>query len=269
VKKLHVNQFFNDKDSSQLIHGETIQILNQIPNEWANLIFVDPPYNIGVKKPLKRSYRSGDDYKGVSGANWDSFETYKEYENFTISWLDNCQRILNKNGSIFCCGTYHNIYITGYFLRKFDFWIMNEITWLKPNPVPNMMGVRLAQGHETIIWATKTKKSKPTFNYQLLKMMNNRKQMTAEWTISPPSGHEIIRKNNKRIHPSQKPEQLLFRIISGMSNEGDNVLDPFMGTGTTGSICKNLNRNFCGIDNNLEYVEAAKERIIKTKMGIF
>ena len=151
---------------NKLINGDSLQELKKIPDETFDLIFADPPYNLQLKSELTRPDRSK-----VSAVNdkWDQFENFKKYDEFTYSWLSECKRILKKNGAIWVIGSYHNIFRVGTAIQNLGFWILNDVIWNKKNPMPNFRGTRFTNAHETLIWASKSEKSKYTFNYQSLK----------------------------------------------------------------------------------------------------
>jgi len=195
----------------------------------------------------------------VNKGKWDKIDTYKEIELFNNIWLSECQRILKTNGTIWVSGTHHNIYSVGNTMKKMGYKILNVITWEKPNPPPNLSCRYFTHSTEQIIWSSKNQKSKHLFNYPLMKEMNDGKQMKDVWKITSPS------KNEKKFgkHPTQKPEQLLERIILSSSNEGDLILDPFFGSGTTGYVAQKLGRKWIGIEMNEEYIKIAKNRILQ------
>jgi site-specific DNA-methyltransferase (adenine-specific)/modification methylase len=163
-------------------------------------------------------------------------------------------------------GTYHNIFRLGYHIQNIGYWMLNDVIWGKNNPMPNFKGTRFTNAHETLIWASKNKKSKYTFNYQSLKCLNDDLQMRSDWKFPICSGKERLKKNGKKVHSTQKPEALLHRIILATTNKDDTILDPFLGTGTTAVVAKKLGRKYFGIEKNKKYFDAANERINKTKV---
>lgn len=244
---------------NNILNGDCINIMKQIPENSIDLIFADPPYFMQLENTLIRY--EGTEFKGVSD-EWDKFESFEHYDNFTNEWLFECKRVLKKNGSLWVIGSFQNIYRIGKILQDLDFWIMNDIIWEKANPVPNFRGVRFTNAHETLLWVTKTKKSKPTFNYKIMKEYNGGKQMKSVWNIPLCTGNERLKdKNGNKIHSTQKPEELLKRIILSTTKKNDVVLDPFFGTGTTGAVAKMFNRNFIGIEKEQIYIDYAKKRI--------
>ena len=246
--------------NSKFILGNSLNELKLLDSDSVDMIFCDPPYFLQLNKELLRP-----DMTIVNGVkeNWDKFSSYAEYDDFSNMWLKECKRILKKDGTIWLIGTYHNIYRLGYHLQNLNFWILNDIIWNKVNPLPNFKGTRFTNAHEVIIWASKSKKSKYTFNYHTMKKMNNNKQMRSDWSLKVCQGKERLKNQLKKtLHSTQKPEELLERIVLASTKPGDFVLDPFFGTGTTGAVCKKLGRKFIGIESNLTYMKAAKKRIL-------
>ena len=246
---------------NKITNGNSLEILKKIPDKTFDLVFADPPYNLQIGKKLKRP----DDSK-VNGVNdkWDQFKNFNDYDNFCKLWLTESKRVLKDNGSIWVIGTYHNIFRLGYHIQNMGFWILNDVIWRKNNPMPNFRGTRFTNAHETLIWASKNKKSKYTFNYQSLKCLNDDLQMRSDWTLPICSGNERIKKNGKKVHSTQKNESLLHRILLASTNKDDFVFDPFLGTGTTAVVAKKLGRNYFGIENEKKYFETAKQRLERT-----
>ena len=246
---------------NKIVNDNSLEILKTIPNKTFDLVFADPPYNLQIGKKLKRP----DDSK-VCGVNdrWDQFKNFKDYDNFCKEWLTECKRILKDNGSIWVIGSYHNIFRLGYHIQNIDYWILNDVIWKKNNPMPNFRGTRFTNAHETLIWASKNKKSKYTFNYQSLKCLNDDLQMRSDWALPICNGSERIKKNGKKVHSTQKPESLLYRILLASTNKGDFVFDPFLGTGTTAVVAKKMGRNYFGIEKEKKYFKAIKQRLEKT-----
>ena len=247
---------------NKIINGDSLEELKKIPRETFDLIFADPPYNLQLKGELTRPDRSK-----VSAVNdkWDQFENFKKYDEFTYEWLNECKRILKKDGAIWVIGSYHNIFRVGTAIQNLGFWILNDVIWNKNNPMPNFRGTRFTNAHETLIWASKSEKSKYTFNYQSLKCLNDDLQMRSNWSLPICSGSERLKKNGKKIHSTQKPESLLHRILLATSNKNDLVLDPFLGSGTSAAVAKKLGRNYFGIEKEKNYFKAAEERLKATK----
>ena len=248
---------------NQLINGNSLEELKKIPDESFDLVFADPPYNLQLKSELIRPDRSK-----VSAVKdkWDQFESFKKYDDFTYAWLSECKRILKKDGAIWVIGSYHNIFRVGTAIQNLGFWILNDVIWNKKNPMPNFRGTRFTNAHETLIWASKSEKSKYTFNYQSLKCLNDDLQMRSNWDLPICSGTERLKKNGRKVHSTQKPEALIHRILLATSNRNDLVLDPFLGSGTTAAVAKKLGRNYCGIEKEKVYFKVAEQRLKNTKI---
>ena len=249
---------------NKILLGDSLRIMKTIPSKSVDLIFADPPYNLQLKDTL---YRPDQTTVEAVTQDWDKFNTYKEYDNFTEQWLKESKRILKKGGALWVIGSYHNILRVGTSIQNHGFWILNDIIWHKTNPMPNFRGTRFTNAHETLLWCTTSREAKYTFNYQNLKELNDGKQMRSDWYIPICSGKERLREtNNQRSHPTQKPEALMYRIILSSTNKGDIILDPFLGSGTTAVVAKRLQRNFIGIEQDKEYISLAKKRLKQTKV---
>ena len=246
---------------NKIVNGNALKILKTIPSETFDLVFADPPYNLQIGKKLKRP----DDSK-VNGVNdkWDQFKSFEDYDNFCKEWLGECKRVLKDHGAIWVIGSYHNIFRIGYHIQNTGYWILNDVIWKKNNPMPNFRGTRFTNAHETLIWASKNKNSKYTFNYQSLKCLNDDLQMRSDWTLPICNGSERIKKNGKKVHSTQKPESILRRVLLASTNKGDFVFDPFLGTGTTAVVAKKMGRNYFGIEKEKKYFKTAKQRLEKT-----
>ena len=247
---------------NKIINGNCLEEIKKIPDKSFDLIFADPPYNMQLGENLRRPDNSK--VKSVDD-DWDKFQNFKSYDEFSVIWLQECKRILKDDGTIWVIGSYHNIFRLGFHLQNLDYWILNDVIWRKNNPMPNFKGTRFTNAHETLIWASKNKNSKYTFNYQSLKCLNDDIQMRSDWLIPICSGKERIKKNGIKIHSTQKPESLLHRIILASTNKGDTIFDPFLGTGTTAVVAKKLGREYFGIEQNKNYFLSAKKRIHATK----
>ena len=250
-----------DNFKNKIINGDCLIELKKIPDRTFDLVFADPPYNLQLKNKLTRPDNS--EVNAVDD-KWDQFESFKKYDEFTISWLKECKRILKKNGALWVIGSYHNIFRLGTTIQNLGFWILNDVIWNKNNPMPNFRGTRFTNAHETLIWSSKDKKSKYTFNYQSLKCLNDDLQMRSNWNLPICSGGERLKKNGKKVHSTQNPESLLHRILLASSNRGDYILDPFLGSGTTAVVAKKLGRICFGIEKENKYFNAAKQRLNKT-----
>jgi len=248
---------------NKIINGDSLKELKKIPDESFDLIFADPPYNLQLRNQLIRPDRSKVD---AVNDKWDQFKSFKIYDDFTFNWLKECKRVLKKNGTIWVIGSYHNIFRVGAKIQDLGFWILNDVIWNKNNPMPNFRGTRFTNAHETLIWASKDKNSKYTFNYQSLKCLNDDLQMRSTWSLPICSGKERLRDKGKKVHSTQKPESLLHRVILASSNKNDFILDPFLGSGTTAVVSKKLGRIFYGIEREKTYFEAANKRLKNTKI---
>lgn len=241
-----------------IIQGDSVEQLAALPPESADLVFADPPYNLQLQKDLYRPNQTRVD--GVFDS-WDQFDSLQAYDAFTRDWLKACRRVLKKDGAIWVIGSYHNIYRVGAILQELGFWFLNDVVWIKTNPMPNFRGTRFNNAHETLLWAAKSQDSRVTFHYKAMKGFNDDLQMRSDWHIPICSGNERVKHNGKKAHSTQKPAELLYRVILSTTNPGDVVLDPFMGSGTTGAVAKQLGRNYIGIEKEAHYVDIATERI--------
>ncbi len=247
---------------NKLIHGDSLKELKKIPDESFDLIFADPPYNLQLKRELTRP-----DASKVNAVNekWDKFKSFEKYDDFTYTWLSQCKRILKRDGALWVIGSYHNIFRVGTAIQNLGFWILNDVIWNKKNPMPNFRGTRFTNAHETLIWASKSEKSKYTFNYQSLKCLNDDLQMRSNWDLPICNGTERLKRNGKKVHSTQKPEALLHRILLATSKKNDFILDPFLGSGTTAAVSKKLSRNYFGIEKEKAYFKASMQRVKNTK----
>lgn len=249
-----MNDIYFRDPTSILYFDDTFSRLKKIKKESIDMIFADPPYflsNDGVTC-------SGGKMVSVNKGNWDKISTIEEKHAFNRKWISLCRDVLKPDGTIWISGTLHNIYSIGMALEEEGYKIINNITWQKTNPPPNLACKCFTHSTETILWAKKnTGKAKPFFNYNLMKKINNGKQMKDVWSGS------LTKISEKKFgkHPTQKPTYLLERIVLASTNELDVVLDPFCGSSTTGVVCKNLNRRYIGIDNNEEYINLSKKRL--------
>jgi DNA modification methylase len=243
---------------NQILQGDCVEILNQLPEKSVDLIFADPPYNLQLQQDLWRPNMTKVD--AVDDA-WDRFDDFAAYDRFTRDWLRACRRVLKDTGTIWVIGAYHNIYRVGAIMMDLGFWILNDVVWIKTNPMPNFRGVRFANAHETLLWAQKHQGARYTFNYDALKALNDGLQMRSDWRIPICSGAERIKVDGAKAHSTQKPEALLYRVLLSSSNPGDVVLDPFFGTGTTGAVAKKLHRRWVGIERDQQYIKVARARI--------
>jgi modification methylase len=242
-----------------IYHGDCREVLAELPPKSVDLIFADPPYNLQLRGRLLRPNMSEVDAVDDDG---DRFSAFAAYDRFTREWLSACRRVLKDTGTLWTIGSYHNIYRVGAILQDLGYWILNDVIWLKRNPMPNFRGVRFTNAHETLIWCKRSSgQRKYTFNYHAMKRMNDDKQMRSDWSLPLCTGGERLRAHGLKLHATQKPEALLYRVILSSSNPGDIVLDPFFGTGTTGAVARKLNRRFVGVEQDALYVEAARTRL--------
>lgn len=248
----------------QVIEGDCIQVLAGFPPASVDLIFADPPYNLQLRQKLWRPDQT--EVNGVDDA-WDRSDSFNDYDAFTTAWLQACRRVLKPSGTLWVIGSYHNIYRVGYILQNLGFWILNNIVWVKSNPMPNFRGVRFTNAHESLIWAQQDRGQRYTFNYQALKTLNDHLQMRSDWYLPICTGRERLRSNGSKAHSTQKPRALLYRILMASSGPGDVVLDPFFGSGTTGEVAKWLGRRWIGIERNPQFVALARQRIDQTPIA--
>jgi len=252
-----VKPYFKSEDVS-LFHNDCIKVLDSLPENSVDMIFADPPYflsNGGI------SCKAGK-MVSVNKADWDKSNGMDKDFAFTYNWINSCRRVLKDNGTIWISGTMHNIYQVGFALQKLKFKILNEISWFKPNAPPNLSCRYFAHTHETLVWARKNEKIPHIFNYALMKQWDDKitpvgKQMRSIWHIP------LTPKSEKAHgrHPTQKPIELLKRIITSSTEPNAVILDPFVGSGTTGLVASMLNRKFIGIDKEKEFLNLTKKRI--------
>lgn len=261
---------------NKIFQGNCIEIIKSMPSKSVDLIFADPPYWMRIKEEGKNKLQrpEGNFFYGCDD-DWDnSFQSNQNYNDFTKQWLEQCYRVLKDNGSFWVIGGMQCIYTIGAIMQDLGFWFINDIVWQKSNPTPNFMGTRFNNSHETLIWATKSKKSRFTFHYKTAKELNKegieldrfekgeRKQMGSIWKMPVCSGLERLKDDNgEKLHTTQKPESLLYRVIALTSNKGDLVFDPFGGTMTTAAMAKKLGRNYCAIEQSEKYIRYGKKRL--------
>ncbi len=243
----------------QVILGDCVEVLAQLPERSVDLIFADPPYNLQLRQELWRPNLTRVD---AVNEDWDRFGSFAEYDAFTRAWLGACRRVLKDTGTLWVIGSYHNIYRVGAIVQDMGFWILNDVVWVKTNPMPNFRGMRFTNAHETLLWCKKSRDQKRyTFNYHAMKAANDEKQMRSDWELPLCTGAERLTLNGEKVHATQKPEALLYRVILASSNPGDIVLDPFFGTGTTGAVARKLGRHYIGIERDPAYIAAAQARL--------
>lgn len=254
---------------NQILQGNSLELLKSIPDSSIDLVFADPPYFMRVEGSLQRP--EGGNFSGCDDV-WDNaFIDNADYVAFTQAWLTQCKRILKPNGSIWVIGSMQCIYSIGGVMQELGFWFINDVIWHKSNPTPNFHGTRLNNAHESLIWATKNKKSKYTFNYKSAKELNTeivgfekgeRKQLGSVWRLPVCSGNERLKDSNgNKLHNTQKPESLLYRILAISSKMEDIVLDPFGGTMTTAAMAKKLGRHYIMFEQNPLYIHYGQRRV--------
>ena len=246
-------KYYYENNNFKLIQGDSLSILKKIEQKSVDMIFADPPYFLSGDGISCSAGKMVSVKKGV----WDEKIEIKEKHKFNKKWIRLCKEILKDNGTIWISGTMHNIYSIGMALEEEGFKIINNITWRKLNPPPNISCRAFVHSTETILWAKKDiKKAKHKFNYELMREMNNNKQMKDVWETS------LTKPSEKKCgkHPTQKPIALLEKIILASTDEGDLILDPFNGSGTTGIVANKLNRKYIGIEKEKEYLDLTIKR---------
>src|SRR6187551_325318 len=251
---------FESSEAASILVGDCVAEMAKLTPGSVDLVFADPPYNLQLQGDLKRP-----DVSHVDAVtdDWDKFASFSAYDDFTRAWLTACRRVMKPNGTLWVIGSYHNIFRVGAIMQDLGFWILNDVIWRKSNPMPNFRGRRFTNAHETLIWATREPGGKGyTFNYETLKAGNEDVQVRSDWTLALCTGEERLKgRDGKKLHPTQKPESLLARVLLSSSRLDDLVLDPFCGTGTTGAVAKRLGRRFIGIERDAGYAAAAQARI--------
>jgi len=248
-----MNKAYYRDHNVKLYLGDTFKVLDKLSSRSVNMIFADPPYFLSNNGITCQSGKM----VSVNKANWDETNmTLQEKIKYNYRWIKKCKRILKDDGTIWISGTMHNIFIIGVALEKAGLQIINNVTWQKTNPPPHLARKAFTHSTETLLWARK-KGEKSYFNYDLMKSLNNNKQMKDLWQFS------LTKPSEKRFgkHPTQKPIELLKRIVLSSTKTGDIVLDPFSGSGTTGVAARILHRNYIGIDAKSDYLDLSIQRI--------
>ena len=247
-----------------ILKGDCVAALERLPEKSVDVVFADPPYNLQLDGDLHRPDQSRVD--AVDDA-WDQFESFGAYDAFTRAWLLAARRVLKPNGTIWVIGSYHNIFRVGATMQDLGFWVLNDVVWRKTNPMPNFRGRRFQNAHETLIWASRDNDAKSyTINYEAMKAANDDLQMRSDWLFPICTGHERLKDDDgNKLHPTQKPEALLARVMLASTRPGDVVLDPFFGSGTTGAVARRLGRHFVGVEREQAYIDAAEQRIASVK----
>jgi modification methylase len=250
----------------RIIEGDCIEAMAELPPESVDLVFADPPYNLQLNGELLRPNQTRVD--GVE-EEWDRFSgpgsgaaaSFAVYDRFTRAWLGEARRVLKPDGALWVIGSYHNIFRVGAIVQDLGFWLLNDVIWRKTNPMPNFRGRRFTNAHETLLWCAHNRETRPTFNYEAMKALNDDLQMRSDWLLPVCGGPERLKRDGKKAHPTQKPEALLHRVLLATTRPGDLVLDPFFGTGTTGAVAKRLGRHFIGVERDPDYIAIARARI--------
>lgn len=248
---------------NKVLIGDCIELMESLPEDSVDMIFADPPYNLQLGGDLHRPNNTKVD---AVDDDWDQFESFKAYDEFSHRWLKAARRLLKPDGTLWVIGSYHNIFRVGTVLQDLGFWMLNDVIWRKTNPMPNFRGRRFTNAHETLIWVAKDKNARYRFNYEAMKALNDDLQMRSDWTLPICSGKERLKKDGQKAHPTQKPESLLYRVILSSTEPGDVILDPFFGSGTTGSVARKLGRNWIGLEQDSEYAQIAEARIKRVKV---
>ncbi len=249
---------------NKVILGDALKVLKKLPEESVDMIFMDPPYFLQLPNKKLRRWTVKTEVDAVND-DWDKFGSFEEYDNFIKNILTELKRVMKLTATIWVIATYHSIFRIGKIMQDSGFWILNDVHWVKTNPMPNWLGVRFTNATETLIWAVKDKKAKKyTFNKDWAKEFGIGKVGANVWVLPICNGKERLKdENGKKLHSTQKPIELLKRVILTSTKEGDVVLDPVAGVGTTGYVAKALNRNFIMIEINPKYVEGIKKRFQK------
>ena len=251
-----------------VILGNALEVLKKLPEGIFDMVFIDPPYFLQLPKKKLRRWTVKTIVEGVND-EWDKFSSFEEYDEFIQTLLTEVRRVMKPNATIWVIATYHSIFRIGKIMQDLGYWILNDVIWVKTNPMPNWLGVRFTNATETLIWAVKDRNSKKyTFNKDYAKQFGIGKIGANVWVLPLCNGRERLRnEKGKKVHSTQKPIELLKRVILTSTNEGDLILDPVAGVGTTGYVAKALKRNFVMIEINPEYVEWIRKRF-KEKLNV-
>ena len=263
VKKYSIQEIRN-----KVIHGDAFNVLPKIEDEVFDMIFIDPPYFLQLPNKELRRWKVKTVVEGVND-EWDKFSSFQEYDNFITKLLGEVKRVMKPTATLWVIATYHSIFRIGKIIQDLGYWILNDVIWVKTNPMPNWLGVRFTNATETLIWAVKDKNCKKyTFNKEYAKKFGIGKIGSNVWVLPICWGKERIKnENGKKLHSTQKPIELLKIVILTSTKERDLILDPVAGTGTTGYVAQALNRNFVMIEINPKYIKGIKERF-KNKIKI-
>jgi len=249
---------------NKVILGDALKVLKKIDEEIFDMVFIDPPYFLQLSNKKLKRWNVNTVVEGVND-EWDKFQSFEEYDNFIRKLLTEVKRVMKPSGTIWVIGTYHNIFRIGKIMQDLGYWILNDVIWVKTNPMPNWLGVRFTNATETLIWAVKDKGVKDyTFNREYARRFGIGKIGANVWVLPLCQGSERLKdENGKKLHSTQKPIELLKRVILTSTKEGDLILDPMAGTGTTGYVAKALRRDFVMIEINERYIEGMVERFKK------
>jgi DNA modification methylase len=257
--------FYRVEDiKNKLIQGDAFKVLKKVPQEAFDMVFIDPPYFLQLNKKELKRWTVKTSVDGVFD-DWDKFSSFEDYDRFIESLLLEVKRVMKPNATLWVIGTYHNIFRVGKIMQDLGFWILNDVVWVKTNPMPNWLGVRFTNATETLIWAVKDKSVKKyTFNRVYAKSFGIGKIGANVWVL-PICGksERLLDEKGQKLHSTQKPIELLKRVIFTSTKEGDLILDPMAGTGTTGYVAKAVGRNFVMIEVNPKYVQGIEERFKK------
>jgi DNA modification methylase len=262
IEDSETNQNYSlDSILDKVIQGDALKILKKIPESSVDLVFIDPPYFLQLPRKKLKRWNVKTDVEGVED-EWDKFDSFEEYDNFIKKILLETRRIMKENATIWVISTYHSIFRIGNIMQDLGYWLLNNILWVKSNPMPNWLGVRFTNATETMIWATKKKEAKKYyFDKEKAKEFGIGKVGANLWLIPLCTGKERLKdEDGKKLHATQKPQELLRRVILSTSKEGDIVLDPLAGLGTTGYVAKALNRRFLMIEKEEKYTAGIRKR---------
>ncbi len=256
VDKYQLNEILN-----KTIFGDALKVLKKIPSDSVDLVFLDPPYYLQLPQKQLKRWNVKTSVEGVDD-NWDKFESFEEYDYFIQSVLSETKRIMKEKAALWMISTYHSIFRIGTILQDLDYWLLSNVIWVKNNPMPNWLGVRFTNATETLIWAIKDKNVKGyTFDKNAAKKYGIGKVGANVWAIPLCTGKERMKDDEgKKLHSTQKPIELLKRVILTTSNEGDIIFDPMAGLGTTGYVAKTLKRNFIMIEKEEKYIKGIQQR---------
>jgi DNA modification methylase len=258
-----------DELRNRVVLGDTFNVLRKMPEECVDSVFIDPPYFLQL--PKKKRLLRWNVRTEVEAVNdeWDKFSSFWEYDSFCSKLLDEARRVMKPSATIWVIATYHSIFRLGKLMQDLGFWILNDVIWVKNNPMPNWLGVRFTNATETLIWAARDKKAKKhTFNKTLAKEFGVGKVGANVWNIPICTGDERLKRaEGGKLHSTQKPEELLKRVILTSTKEGDMVMDPVAGTGTTGYVAKALKRDFVMVEINPKYINGIEDRFRRGHHG--